>query len=93
MRGKISKEPGQKKNYKIIKTNAELSGDNGTVKIIKKEESVGTLLKGAKFSVYEVNTNAFYHFDPAQATPVSSGTTDDNGRLILGSTDNTSAHF
>ena len=93
LEGKNIERTWTEKNYKIIKTNAELSGDNGTVKIIKKEESVGTLLKGAKFSVYEVNTNAFYHFDPAQATPVSSGTTDGNGELILGSTDNTSAQF
>ena len=93
LEGKNIERTWTKEDYKIIKTNAELSGDNGTVKIIKKEESVGTLLKGAKFSVYEVNTNAFHDFDPAQATPVSSGTTDGNGELILGSTDNTSAQF
>ena len=75
LEGKNIERTWTEKNYKIIKTNAELSGDNGTVKIIKKEESARNVsLKGAKFSVYEVSdTNAFYHFDPKHQslTPVS----------------------
>ncbi|MEI3192988.1 MAG: FctA domain-containing protein [Lachnospiraceae bacterium] len=97
LEGRNIEKSWTEKEYTIVYTNAELSGDNGTVIIKKKEKNAENIsVEGAKFSVYEVSgTGAFYYFDPKNQnlTPVSQGTTDINGELTLGSTDNTSASF